>query len=309
MLAAIRRFFAERGVLEVETPLLCRASGTDPNLGVFSTRFHSPGRAEGLDLYLQTSPEFAMKRLLAAGSGPIYQICKAFRNEECGRYHNPEFSLLEWYRVGFSLTQLMDEVRCLLSDLCRNLAAIEQFEHISYRQAFERHTGVDPLTASMADFIDCARRYGFPEAVAVCGNEVPVWLDFLFSHLVQQHLGRAGTTCVFHYPACQPSLAKINAQDPRTVERAEVFLEGIELANGFCELTDAAEQAQRFDRDIASRQRRGLPAIEKDRRFLAALEAGLPDCSGVAVGLDRVLMLSMGASAIDGVLAFPLGRA
>jgi lysyl-tRNA synthetase class 2 len=309
MLATIRRFFAERDVLEVETPLLCQATGTDPNLSALSTQVRTRGQAAARILYLQTSPEFAMKRLLAAGSGSIYQIGKAFRNEECGRYHNPEFTLLEWYRLGIDLHGLMDEFEELLWDLCPDFFAAERPERITYRQAFERHTGLNPLGASTADFTDFARRQGFSEAEEICGQETSIWLDFLFSHTVQPNLGRRKCSFVFHYPACQSSLARLNPEDPRTVERVEVFHEGIELANGFRELTNPVEQAERFDRELALRRLKGLPQPQPDRRLLAALEAGLPECSGIAVGLDRLLMRLMGKNHIADVLAFPLDRA
>lgn len=309
LLAGIRRFFDERGVLEVETPLLCRASGTDPNLSPFVTRFRLPGQAEGIPLYLQTSPEFAMKRLLAAGSGSIYQICKAFRNEETGRFHNPEFTLLEWYRTGFGLAELIDEIDALLSGLFAGRRALQPSERIAYRDVFIRHAGVDPLAAPVHELAGCAQRHDLNEAEALCGEDRPIWLDFLFSHIVQPHLGRGRIAFVFDYPACQPSLARKKPDDCRVVERVETFLDGMELANGFRELADAAEQEQRFDADLAARRNLGLCLPPKDVRLLAALQAGLPDCSGVALGLDRLLMLMTGAEAIGQVLAFPLERA
>lgn len=295
--------------MEVETPLLCRTSGTDPNLHPFLTQFRLPGQSEGIPLYLQTSPEFAMKRLLAAGSGSIYQICKAFRNEECGRYHNPEFTILEWYRVGFGLEHLIDEIDALFAQLLADRRNLRPSERIAYRDAFEKFAGVDPLSAPLARLAACARRHGLIEAEALCGDERPIWLDFLFSHLVQPHLGQACLSFVLDYPACQPSLARPKSEDHGVVERVEVFLDGFELANGFHELTDADEQERRFDADLAARCTRGLLQPPKDMRLLAALQAGLPDCSGVAIGLDRVLMLLTGSEAIDQVLAFPIARA
>lgn len=308
LLALIRGFFFERGVMEVETPLLCHAGGTDPNLHPFVTRFHAPGQAgEGIPLYLQTSPEFAMKRLLAAGSGSIYQICKAFRNEEAGRLHNPEFTILEWYRVGFGLEQLMGEIEALLRRLFADRRKLEASQRIAYRDAFREYAGVDPL-ASLAELARCARRHGLNEAETLCGENRPLWLDLLFSHAVQPHLGQGRISFVFDYPACQPSLARPKPDDARWVERVEVFLDGMELANGFRELADPSEQERRFDADLEARRAQGLRELPKDRRLLAALESGLPDCSGVALGLDRLLMLLTGAATIDAVLAFPLER-
>lgn len=309
LLAAVRRFFEARNVLEVETPLLCGASVTDPNLHAFTTRFRRPGEDGGRELYLQTSPEFAMKRLLAAGSGSIYQICKAFRNEESGRHHNPEFTLLEWYRVGFSLFDLMDEIAALFAEVCRDVLPLDESEHFAYAQIFERQVGLDPLTAGPADFAARARALGLPEAESLCGEDRAVWLDLLFSYFVQPRLGRGKVTFVYDYPAFLPSLARKCPDDPRVVERVEVFLSGLELGNGFHELADAAEQEARFDADLACRRAQGLPLLPKDERLLSALGAGLPDCSGVAIGLDRLLMLLVGVDSLHGVLGFPVERA
>jgi lysyl-tRNA synthetase class 2 len=309
LLAAIRRFFEAREVLEVETPLLCAAPVTDPHLHAFFTRLRLPGETGGRALYLQTSPEFAMKRLLAAGSGSIYQICKAFRNEESGRHHNPEFTLLEWYRVGFSLADLMDEIEALFAEVCRDELPLATAERFTYREVFDRHLGLDPLTAGLADFAARARELGLPEAEALCGEDRAVWLDLLFSYFVQPHLGQGRVTFVHDYPAFLPSLARKRPDDSRVVERVEVFLAGLELGNGFHELADGEEQEARFDADLAQRRAQGLPLPPKDERLLAALRAGLPDCSGVAIGLDRLLMLLIGVGSIDGVLGFPVERA
>ena len=309
LLAGIRRFFAEREVLEVETPLLCQTGVTDPHLHAFTTRFHLPGAGLGREMYLQTSPEFAMKRLLASGSGSIYQICKAFRNEESGRHHNPEFTLLEWYRVGFSLSDLMDEIDALLAAVCREGLPLGVAERLAYAGIFERHLGIDPLAVSLDDFSRCARQRELPEAEALCGDDRGAWLDLLFSYFVQPHLGRGRLSFVYGYPACLPSLARENPDDPRVVERVEVFLGGLELGNGFHELADAEEQEARFDADLSERLGRGVALPPKDERLLAALRSGLPDCSGMAIGLDRLLMLLAGEEAIGGVLAFPVERA
>jgi len=309
LLATIRRFFAARNVLEVETPLLCRAGVTDPNLHPFTTVLRRPGGAESDRLYLQTSPEFAMKRLLAAGSGSIYQICKAFRNEEAGRHHNPEFTLLEWYRVGFDLAQLIDEIDALLGEICRDDLNLESSERLSYRELFREYVGVDPLLASFRELAECSKAQGLPEAEALCGDNRSLWLDLLFSHLVQPRLGRGRVTFVYDFPAFLPSLARIKLGDPLVVERVEIFLGGLELGNGFYELADAIEQEERFDRDLVVRRENGLPLPAKDERLLAALRSGLPDCSGIALGIDRLLMIMMRAESIDNVLAFPTARA
>ncbi|PPD31391.1 MAG: EF-P lysine aminoacylase GenX [Methylomonas sp.] len=307
LLAAIRQFFAQRDVLEVETPLLCRATGTDPNLDFFTSQFHSPPHYS--TLFLQTSPEFAMKRLLAAGSGSIYQICKAFRNGEAGRFHNPEFTILEWYRVGFDLQQLMDETAELLLSLLRNSMPPLSIRQTSYQQMFAEVTGLDALAFDRSDYADFAKAHNLVDADGLCRDDHALWLDFLFSHCVQTVMPKQVVFLVYDYPAIQSSLARLNRQDARTSERFEVFINGIELGNGFFELSDAAEQSARFEREIGYRQQQGLPAVVKDQLFLDALQSGLPDCSGIAIGIDRLLMIVSGCQTIEQVLAFPISNA
>lgn len=300
MLQRIRVFFAERNVLEVETPLLSHASGTDPQLAFFTSTYETPPHSQ--PLFLQTSPEFAMKRLLAAGSGSIYQICKAFRNGEVGRFHNPEFTLLEWYRVNFDLAQLMSEVETLFDVLFGGKLNTPQ--RVSYQTVFEQFTGLNALIFSLEDYSTFAKQENLPDAISICGESHALWLDFLFSFCVQPHLGKDALCLVYGYPACQSSLARLNAENPLITERVEVFINGIELGNGFHELTDAKEQNRRFDAEIQTRQRENLPAAVKDERLLAALENGLPDCSGIALGLDRLLMVLADSPAIADVLSF-----
>ncbi|WP_426992786.1 EF-P lysine aminoacylase EpmA [Methylomonas sp. CM2] len=307
MLADIRRFFADRQVLEVETPLLCGATGTDPQLHFFRSQFDFPPQSR--DLFLQTSPEFAMKRLLAAGSGCIYQICKAFRNGEAGRYHNPEFTILEWYRVGFDMKQLMAEVGELLLSLFSAARPDLAIECSSYREVFVARTGLDPLVFDLSGYRAFAAAHGACEAGELCGDDHSLWLDFIFSLYVQPALIGDRVHLIHGYPAIQSSLARIDADDARLSQRFEVFVDGVELGNGFYELTDADEQERRFDREIAYRSSQELPVVNKDQRFLAALREGVPDCSGVALGLDRLLMLLTDCKAIDQVLAFPVAHA
>lgn len=304
MLAAIRAYFAAQGVMEVETPLLCQGIGTDPHLDFFTVPV--TGAAPR---YLQTSPEFAMKRLLAAGSGSIYQIGKAFRQGEAGRRHNPEFTLLEWYRVECGLDGLMDDMESLLLQVADGRLQPGSARRASYREVFLQYTGLEPLEATFQELADYAAGHGLPEAQALCGQDRPLWLDLLFSYQVQPHLGQTGLCFVHSYPACFPSLAQTQPSDARWVERMELFWQGIELANGFHELGDAAEQAARFAAEQQTRQAHGQPVPEADPRLLAALQHGLPDCSGVAIGLDRLLVLLSGTGHIDQVLAFPFGRA
>jgi elongation factor P--(R)-beta-lysine ligase len=305
LLARTRAFFAARGVLEVETPLLAAAAVTDVHLASLSTRY-AGAAGGGRPLYLQTSPEYAMKRLLAAGAGAIFQFAKAFRDGEAGSRHNPEFTLLEWYRPGFDHHALMDEVDALLATLLGTPPA----ERLSYRALFARHLGVDPLTASCPDLDRAAAERGLL-APPFAPDDRDGRLDLLLSHLVEPRLPRDRPTFVFDYPASQAALARLRTDADGVVvaERFEAFAGGLELANGFHELTDAAEQRRRFAGDLARRRALGLPAVPLDERLLAALAAGLPDCAGVALGFDRLVMLAAGASSIQEVLAFPIDRA
>ena len=305
----IRRFFAVRGVMEVETPLLGYRTVTDPGLSAFTTALQLPGQKEECPLYLQTSPEFAMKRLLAAGSGSIYQICKAFRNAEIGRHHNTEFTLLEWYRVGFSLDDLISEVESLVGELAPVDFDLNPPERLSYVDVFTRHLGLHPLDAGLDEFAQVAISRSLPEAKELCGEDRAVWLDLLFSYFVQPHLGQGHLTSVYHYPALLPSLACACTDDDRFVERTEIFLDGIELGNGFHELQSPEEQRARFQQDQSQRKAQGLPSVEMDERLLGALGYGLPECSGIAIGLDRLLMVFSKLQSLTEVLAFPLARA
>jgi lysyl-tRNA synthetase class 2 len=295
MLEKIRAFFRRVGVLEVETPVLWPTVGTDPNLECFAVE------GGACPLYLQTSPELHMKRLLAAGSGSIYQLCKAFRRGETGRWHNPEFTLLEWYRVGFDLDRMMEEVAQLLQEL---LGRLGERRCVSYDQLFQESLGVS-WQAPVSELRQLAETLGFPEASALCGEERSLWLDFLFSHAIQPRLPK-GLVFVCDFPAPLAALARLKPEDPQVAERFEAFVDGIELANGYRELLDPGEQRARFAADLARRSLKGLPRLPVDEAFLAALEAGLPDCTGVALGVDRVLMLAEGCSTLSEVLAFPL---
>jgi len=299
LLAAIRDFFAARGVLEVETPAMAAAGASDVHIASLATACRAGGQ-----LYLQTSPEFAMKRLLAAGSGPIYQVCRAFRDGESGRLHNPEFTLLEWYRPDFDHHQLIDELDTLIE---RVLGSAGPTRRLTYRDAFLAHAGIDAFDASTEALLARAEDSGLQLARDAAAPRDTL-LDFLFSHSVQPALGD-GRVYVYDYPASQAALARVRASRPPVAERFELFVNGIEIANGYHELSDADEQRQRFAADGCERKRLGLAQMPVDERFLAALTHGLPDCAGVAVGLDRLLMLAADAPNIDAVLAFPITRA
>lgn len=307
LLARVRDFFGQRQVLEVETPLLGTAAATDPQIDSFVTRYTGPGAAQGQPLYLHTSPEFAMKRLLAAGSGAIFQICKVFRNGETGRLHNPEFTLLEWYRPGFDHHRLMDEVEALVRHALAPWREFGAGERLAYREAFLRHAGIDPHAANSAQFAACATAHGVNPPAA--DLSVDGWRDLLLTHLVEPHLGRQGPTFLYDYPASQAALARVRPGAPALAERFELYIEGVELANGYHELGDARAQRARFEADLATRKAAGQNALPMDERLLAALSHGLPDCAGVALGVDRLLMLAVRARSLAEVLAFPLSRA
>lgn len=306
ILAATREFFALRSVLEVETPLLAPTTGTDPHLAFFETDYVTPSQRK--KRYLQTSPEFAMKRLLAAGSGSIYQICKAFRNGEAGRFHNPEFTLLEWYRVDYDLTQLMEEVIQLFAWWFAPYQPLLPAQSISYQAIFKQYTGLDALNFDIDAYTAYAAASQLIDAIRLCGQDHSLWLDFLFSHQVQPCLSEKRLTLIHSYPACQAALAKLNANDRRVAERVELFINGVELGNGYFELCDAAEQRQRFQKEQQYREQQHKPPTPTDEKFLAALQTGLPSCSGIAIGLDRVLMLLNQNAAINQILAFSHDR-
>ncbi|PIE43984.1 MAG: hypothetical protein CSA50_02795 [Gammaproteobacteria bacterium] len=303
LLAQIRSFFRTRNVMEVETPLLCASSATDPHLHSIQVESAHAGSR-----YLQTSPEFAMKRLLAAGSGPIFQIGKAFRHGERGKKHNSEFTMLEWYRPGFDEFQLMTEVGELVSEMLARLSDRKlTIERYSYQTLFNIYAGIDPISAATSNIASLAASLTGMTDVVSLGRDT--CLELIMSHAIEPRLvGKA--VLVYHYPASQAALAKVSVIDGLSVARRfELYVDGIELANGYFELTDADEQIARFDRDNQCRVSHGLSPVPPDRRLCAALSNGLPDCAGVAVGVDRLLMLVTGVASIDEVLAFPEERA
>lgn len=288
----VRGFFAARGVMEIEAPVMGAAAVTDPYID--SVIAHCAGRS----YYLQSSPEFAMKRILAAGCGPIYSLGKVFRNGESGRRHNPEFTLLEWYRPGFDDHRLMQE----LTDLVISLMPALETEKYSYREWFQRNLDVDPHTASASELEAIARQH---IETGIVSDDRDLWLDLLVSHLLEPKLG-PGLTLIYDYPASQAALARLAIDDrgQRVARRFEAFINGMELANGYWELTDAREQRQRFCTDLDKRERENLPCYPSDEKLIAALDAGLPDTAGVALGIDRLLMCMVGAKAIDEVIPF-----
>jgi lysyl-tRNA synthetase class 2 len=298
LLEAIRAFFRERGVLEVQTPVALAATVTD-------VQIESLQLATAPPRYLQTSPEYPMKRLLAAGSGDIFQVCPVFRAGEIGRLHNPEFTMIEWYRLGMDLPAIMAETAALAAALlAAGGRAAGEIENLSYAEAFRRELGCDPLDASPAELATLAHQHGLAASSLATATRDDL-LDFLVATQVGPKLGRGRLTCLHHFPASQAALAQLEPADPRTALRFELYAEGVELANGYVELADPAEQGRRFAADIEARRRRNLPLPAVDERLLAALRSGLPACAGVAMGFDRVAMLALGARSLAEVIAFP----
>jgi elongation factor P--(R)-beta-lysine ligase len=296
LFARIRAFFAARGVLEVDTP--CVVNHAPSDVHIHSARVESPGAPAR---FLHTSPEYAMKRLLAAGSGDIFQLCHVVRASECSRVHNSEFTLLEWYRLGYSLSDLMSEVEALVRALSARVGAGET-ERLTYRAAFRRMTALDPFDSSTSELAHAAECLGFaPGSASDSRDDL---LDFLMASRVGPHLGHQGLTFVHGYPASQAALARRDPHDAHVAARFELYRDGVELANGYHELASSDEQRARFVEDNAERRRRGLPTFPIDEHLLAALAAGLPDCAGVALGFDRLLMLATEAAHIDEVIAF-----
>lgn len=281
LLHQIRQFFADRKVLEVDTPLMAEAPVTDPYLQAFSVQ-----QSEGIK-YLQTSPEYAMKRMLAAGFGSIYQICKAFRQDESGALHHSEFTLLEWYRLDFDQYQLMQEIDQLLQQMLDTLPA----DQISYQQCFEDTFAINPHQIKLAPLIELTRE----NIGNIIGLQSPTHddcLQLLFSNKIEPNLGKYRPIFIYDYPASQAALAKRHQVDGiQVAARFELFYQGVELANGYHELTDPTEQNKRFQQDLAIRQQQGIACVPIDYKLLAALESGLPNCAGVAMGFDRLFML------------------
>jgi lysyl-tRNA synthetase class 2 len=310
MLRRAREFFDHLDIMEVETPALSLAGVSDVNLTNIHCRIAShPNQA----LFLQTSPEYAMKRLLAAGSPDIYQIGKVFRDREIGSLHQPEFTMIEWYRREFTLTQMIDESCALINAVFGSGSDHENFplaiESVDYRTAFLAATKLDPLSVGIEDL---ARRAAdlttsvTPALSKEIGSDRATWIDLLMSHVVIPALPDNCLVVVHHYPADQAALARIDPRDPQVAERFEVFFNGVELANGYRELLDASEQRERFANDNRQRIRSGKPEVPADEALLAALEHGLPDCCGVAVGLDRLMIARYGLTSIDAAISFAL---
>lgn len=303
ILQTIRAFFHARGVMEVETPLMCHTSVTDPFIESIPALYQSHPSEPARTYYLQTSPEYAMKRLLAAGSGSIYQICKAFRQGEVGRLHNPEFTMIEWYRLGFNQLQLMDEVDALLQLIIKTKPA----ERVTYRELFAKKFNVDVFKLTLVELQTLATSLQINVQAEI--EDRDTWLNLIMTHVAEPELGSDKPCFIYNFPASQAALARMNADDPETAARFEVYYKGMELANGFHELQNADEQRKRFIDNNRKRTTLQLTPMPLDELFLSALQAGLPDCSGVALGIDRLIMLALNKETLQEVVAIPIGCA
>lgn len=298
LLADIRHYFADRNVLEVETPVLSRAGNNDPNIQSIATDSPRPK-------FLRTSPEYAMKRLLASGLGDIYELGHVFRAGEKGQHHNPEFTMLEWYRLGMDYLDLADEVVSLLRFCAHGAFDSWPASRVTFRDLFLEQTGLDPFHCSETELANCAAERGLRAGPL----EQLEWIDLIMAEIIQPALPGESFTIVHDFLPEQAALARIRAGDPAFAERFEVYLGQSELANGYQELTDADEQLKRFERESRLRDLRGEKATPVDMNLIAALRHGMPECSGVALGVDRLLMSITKLERIDAVLAFSADRA
>lgn len=326
LLEEIRRFFRDRDYWEVETPILSHDIVVDAYLEPFATQWQpagnfDPDNPSSETLFLQTSPEFGMKRLLAAGAEAIFQITRAFRNGEVGRYHNPEFTMLEWYRTGnthHEQMQLTEELTKAVFAKSREIHPdgkhsvpdlSRPFVKMTYDQAFERFAGTKVLHLSLRELAILAKKKNIAPPPGLEDDDRDGWLNLLLAELVEPHLGQNVPLFLYDYPASQSALAKVREDDPPVSERFELYIQGIELCNGYHELTDADELRKRMQGQAAIRKHEGRQSLPNENRLLDAMEAGLPDCAGVALGVDRLLMLALGAESIAEVTAFPFDRA
>lgn len=297
MLANVRQFFAKRHVLEVDCPALSLRAPIDVHIDVMQVHLQN-----GECGYLHTSPEYGMKRLLARGSGDIYQLSHVFRDGESGHLHNPEFTMIEWYRLGFSLNELIEETLQLIRLFVDSL----EVNILSYSEAFRKYAGIDAVAMTAKQLKDYIRSQDFQVSEAILSSDKDTLLQLILTQLVEPHLGEEGLCVLADFPASQAALAQIKVkQGEEIAERFEVYYQGLELANGYHELLDAKEQKKRLVQANEERKKKGKPTLPIDHYFLEALELGLPDCSGVAVGFDRLLMLKLKKLHLQEVLAFP----
>lgn len=306
ILQDLRAFFYTRDVYEVDTPILSTSSTPDLHLQSLKTYLNLPGLVKNTLYYCHTSPEYAMKRLLCAGSGDIFYLGKVFRDEDLSSRHQPEFTMLEWYRLGFSLQNLMEET----AELIQAIIGKCEIEQISYQQAFLNYAKIKNIhTASAQTCIECLNKHNIPEVVAVDLEDKDLWEQLVFTEVIEPQLGwnkeQKKISCIFNYPAKNAALAQISVDNPLVAERFEVFVQGLELANGYHELQDPKIYLQRFEKDLELRKESNKEKVAIDRQLIQALEKdGLPDCSGVALGVDRLVQLALQQKDIQAVLAF-----
>ncbi len=296
ILANIRDFFAQKNIFEVETPLMCSAPVTDPFLDALTIQYHHK------TWYMQTSPEYAMKRLLCAGSGSIYQMCKAFRSDEMGKYHHPEFTMLEWYHIGFNHHDLMLEMDEFLQYVIQTKPA----RTLSYQQLFEKYLNINPHIISDTELnIIAQEKCNIQDDKKLDRDD---YLNLLLTHVIEPELkSELNPIFIYDYPASQCALAKIRQGTSSVAERFEVYFQGIELANGYHELTQSSEQKKRFNQDLEKREKLTYPIVPIDHYLLSAMENGLPDCAGVALGVDRLVMIAAQKQNISDIMAFNHG--
>ncbi|ANZ22757.1 lysine--tRNA ligase [Buchnera aphidicola (Diuraphis noxia)] len=303
IISNIRLFFLQKNIIEVETPILSSSSVTDVNLVSFKTYYSSCDQVQKLKLWLITSPEYHMKRLLSAKLGSIYQISHCFRNEEFGRYHNPEFTMLEWYQPFCSMKNFIKEIDKFLQIILN----CNKSDKMSYQDVFIKFLNIDPLSTTLSELHQISKKLKLHYLTHI-ENDLNKLIQLLFTLEIEPKLGKKKPIFIYHFPVEQASLAAINSQDSRISERFEFFFKGIELGNGFYELIDVDEQKKRFIEDNKKRIAMNIPCQKIDSLFLDALSSGLPNCSGVAIGLDRLIMLMLNETRISKVISFSLNR-
>jgi len=308
LLSKLRAFFADKNILEVQTPILSHAGNTEPSISSFVIQQHEDVQQPIEPTFLNTSPEFSMKRLVAAGMGSIYQITPAFRKAEQGKRHNPEFTLLEWYRLDFDHHALMGEVNALIRFVAGDFLTLERSQFYTYQDAMIKFANVDPFKATKKELGQAVEKASI-DVVGMDNATRDSWLDLLMSQVVEKNLPLNCPVFIYDYPASQAALAKIRKGAFDVAERFELYINGMELANGFHELSDAKEQEHRFHNEQIQRKELGLQGIPADHHLISALKHGLPECAGVAIGLDRLLMVLSGVEHINEVLTFPFDRA
>ncbi|QCI17376.1 elongation factor P--(R)-beta-lysine ligase [Buchnera aphidicola (Aphis helianthi)] len=304
IIANIRLFFLEKKILEVETPFLSKSTVTDINLTPFETNyFSSESNLNALKLWLITSPEYHMKRLLAAKSGPIYQICHSFRNKEYGKYHNPEFTMLEWYQISYSMKKFINQIDFFFQKILK----CEKSDKISYQKIFIKHLNIDPFSTNLSELYKISKKFDL-EHLTYSENNLNTLIEILFTLIIEPILGKKRPIFIYHFPVEQASLAALNNKDNRIAERFEIFFKGIELGNGFYELTDYSENKKRLINNNKIRYKMNLPIQKIDNNFLNAIHHGLPSSSGVAIGIDRLIMIALEKKNINEVLSFAFDR-